>query len=129
MLSKRSLLVRRLATVVLSGLIALPALSQTPAALSDAAYALLLERATAARNNFFIYQDAGSGLNHGDPSGVFGTFTKVHLNAACIDDASGAVGAIGPASRGRSARRCRDSDQSSSRASRSRSGPRLGPRS
>lgn len=60
-------------------------------AVSDAAYPLLTERVTANRASFFVYQDADSGLNHGFPSGFFGSdVNKIHLDAGCIDD-SGAV--------------------------------------
>src|SRR5579863_9063052 len=58
----------------------------TPVGISSPAYAELVNRATAPRNSFFIYLDADSGFNHGVASGVFGAATKVHLNAACIDD-------------------------------------------
>jgi len=58
---------------------------------SDAAYPLLTERVTANRASFFVYQDADSGLNHGFPSGFFGSdINKIRLDAGCIDD-SGAV--------------------------------------
>ena len=56
----------------------------------DGAYSLLNARTHASREAFFVYQDADSGLNHGFPSGFFGsneeTLNKLHLQAACIDD-------------------------------------------
>lgn len=56
-------------------------------AISDAAYPLLTERVAAIRTGFFLYQDADSGLNHGFPSGFFGSdIRKIRLDTACIDD-------------------------------------------
>jgi uncharacterized protein (TIGR03437 family) len=81
-----STLAPRLATLAVAGLLAVPANPDTPNGISSPAYALLLDRATAPRSIFYIYQDADSPFNHGVPSGVFGVYTKVHLNAACIDD-------------------------------------------
>jgi len=83
-----STLAPRLATLVVAGMLAVPANPDTPNGISSPAYALLLDRATAPRSIFYIYQDADSPFNHGVPSGVFGVYTKVHLNAACIDDAA-----------------------------------------
>jgi hypothetical protein len=40
--------------------------------LSDPAYQLLANRTIANRKNFYIYQNADSGFNHGVPSGFFG---------------------------------------------------------
>src|SRR5262245_59940639 len=67
-----------------------------PAAIGDAVYPLLHELTTANQDNFFVYQDADSGLNHGFPSGFFagdGTtdyrddlVKKIQLDAAGIDD-------------------------------------------
>lgn len=37
------------------------------------------------RHSFYVYRDTDSWLNHGFPSGVFGT-KGVNLDAACIDD-------------------------------------------
>src|SRR5438105_4047852 len=54
--------------------------------LSDAAYDLLIQRASANRAGFFVYQDADSGFNHGYPSGFFGNFGTIQIDAACIDD-------------------------------------------
>jgi hypothetical protein len=44
--------------------------------ISDAAYSLLSARAAANRMRFFVYQDADSALNHGFPSGFFGTVNQ-----------------------------------------------------
>lgn len=52
----------------------------------DAIYRLLGDRIASNRTRFYVYRDADSGLNHGFPSGLFGTFAKVHLDAACVDD-------------------------------------------
>lgn len=61
--------------------------------ISDAAYPLLAERVTANRTSFFVYRDANSGLNHGFPSGFFGSdISKISLDAACIDDPNAANG-------------------------------------
>ena len=81
-----STLALRFTTLAIGGMLAVPALSDTPNGISGPGYALLLDRATAPRSNFYIYQDADSAYNHGVPSGVFGAVAKVHLNAACIDD-------------------------------------------
>src|SRR5579883_1086724 len=57
------------------------------------AYAELANRAAADQNNFYVYQVADSGLNHGFPSGLFGSdLSKIHLNAACIDDPTSSMG-------------------------------------
>ncbi len=53
--------------------------------ISDAAFPLLLERTQTNRQAFYVYRDADSGFNHGFPSGVFGTSTKIHINTAAID--------------------------------------------
>ena len=42
-----------------------------PSAVSDAAYGLLTQRITENAANFFVYQNADSGFNHGFPSGFF----------------------------------------------------------
>ena len=42
-----------------------------PSAVSDAAYGLLTQRVTENAANFFVYQNADSGFNHGFPSGFF----------------------------------------------------------
>ncbi|HUD85110.1 MAG TPA: VCBS repeat-containing protein, partial [Xanthobacteraceae bacterium] len=55
------------------------------------AYGVLSQRVGADQSQFFVYQDADSGFNHGFASGVFGT-QQVSINAACIDDTSAAQG-------------------------------------
>ena len=64
--------------------------------LGETAYPLLTERVAANRESFFIYDDVDSGFNHGFPSGFFGnsetTLSKIHLDAACLDDAAAANG-------------------------------------
>lgn len=82
---------------------------------SDAAYALLNELATANEANFFVYEDADSGFNHGFPSGVFaGPTTGPHalspqrltelidgidIDLACVNDPSSADGCTSDPSR------------------------------
>src|SRR5438093_509081 len=56
------------------------------AAISDAAYPLLTQRATAGQTSFFVYRDADSASNHGFPSGFFGAINKIQIDPACIDD-------------------------------------------
>ena len=70
-----------------------------PSDLSNAAYALLVERVTANQTRFDVYQDADSGLNHGFPSGLFGSVGKMHLNTACVDDPSAVSGCSSDPSR------------------------------
>lgn len=53
---------------------------------------LINERAGQARNAFYVYQDNDSADNHGFPSGLFGQTSKIHLDAACIDDAASSTG-------------------------------------
>jgi hypothetical protein len=63
---------------------------------TTAAYSLLTDRAAANLEAFYVYQDADSGFNHGFPSGFFAdspaTLPKIHLDAACLDDASSPMG-------------------------------------
>lgn len=63
---------------------------------TSAAYSVLTGRTEAITANFFVYQDADSGFNHGFPSGLFAdhpaTLQKIHLDSACIDDASSPTG-------------------------------------
>ncbi len=59
---------------------------------STDAYLLLNRRAEANRARFYVYQDAGSGLNRGFPSGFFGNRSTVQLDTACIDDPSSPIG-------------------------------------
>lgn len=56
-------------------------------AVGDLAYTLLAERVRANQSQFFLYNDADSGLNHGFVSGVFGNPPVVQINPACIDAA------------------------------------------
>ena len=54
-----------------------------------AAYQLLNDRVTQNQTNFYVYQDADSGLNHGYPSGEFvgnGDYSLITVNPAAIDD-------------------------------------------
>jgi len=49
----------------------------------------LQSRVTANASNFYVYQDQDAGLNHGFPSGFFGSpgnLGTIHLDAGCIDD-------------------------------------------
>lgn len=55
---------------------------------TEAAYWLLNQRVTANQTNFFVYQDADSGFNHGFPSGFFGAINKIDLDTACVDDST-----------------------------------------
>lgn len=59
--------------------------------LTASAYALLNQRSAANTAQFFVYQNADSGFNHGFASGFFGT-ANVSVNLACIDDPSAADG-------------------------------------
>lgn len=65
---------------------------------TDAAYKVLADRVSANAEAFYVYQDADSGFNHGFPSGLFadipGTLQKIHLNTACVDDASAPTGCM-----------------------------------
>ncbi len=62
--------------------------------ISDCAYQLLNQRASANRNNFHVYKDSDSAFNHGFPSGLFGTIdlTKVGLDSGCVDDPASPTG-------------------------------------
>jgi len=62
--------------------------------ISECAYPLLTQRVNANRNNFFVYKDADSALNHGIPSGLFGSIdlSKVNLDSNCIDDPASSTG-------------------------------------
>lgn len=64
--------------------------------ISDTAYPLLGDRVQANRRSFDVYEDSDSGLNHGFPSGFFAnntdTLSKIHLDAACLDDTNSANG-------------------------------------
>ena len=54
--------------------------------LSEPAYQLLAKRTIANRKNFYVYQNADSGFNHGVPSGFFGATSKINIDTACIND-------------------------------------------
>jgi hypothetical protein len=60
--------------------------------ISDAAYTLLLGRTQTNRQAFYVYWDADSAFNHGFPSGLFGTTSKIHIDAGAIDDLNSATG-------------------------------------
>lgn len=70
-----------------------------PLSLSDGAYLLIAQRVTANQTNFYVYQDADAGLNHGAPSGFFGEFDKIRLEAACVDDPNSPTGCSPDANR------------------------------
>ncbi|HEX3148467.1 MAG TPA: glucoamylase family protein, partial [Gemmataceae bacterium] len=73
-----------------------------PTDISDAAYPLLHKLTSANQANFYVYQDADSGFNHGFPSGLFagdGTtpirqdlIDQIQLNAAGVDDPASPTG-------------------------------------
>ena len=46
----------------------------------------MTERATANQSAFYVYENADSAFNRGFPSGFFGAFTKLKLDAACVAD-------------------------------------------
>jgi len=78
---------------LVSGGILLTASSEAATSpISDAAYALLAERAQTNRQAFYVYRDADSAFNHSFPSGLFGTTSKIHIDAACIDDTNSPTG-------------------------------------
>ncbi|HEV3073967.1 MAG TPA: hypothetical protein VHB47_06070, partial [Thermoanaerobaculia bacterium] len=63
---------------------------------TGAAYSLMAARTAAVTADFYVYQDADSGFNHGFPSGFFAdqptTRQKIHLDSACIDDPAAPTG-------------------------------------
>jgi hypothetical protein len=71
--------------------------------ISDAAYPLLVERVTANRSVFFVYQDADSGFNHAFASGFFASPGNpqdvIELKASCLEDAASPGGCSSDASR------------------------------
>ncbi len=77
---------------ILCGLIFLVAPANPAPGTMEAAYELLHEQVTANRRNFFVYRDADSGLNHGVPSGLFGSIDKLRLDTGCIDDPTAVSG-------------------------------------
>ena len=64
----------------------------TSAAISNRAYEYVAGLVSSNRANFYIYQNADSGLNHSFPSGWYGVINKIHLNAGCIDDPKSSSG-------------------------------------
>ncbi|MEP7338398.1 MAG: hypothetical protein ABI977_11740 [Acidobacteriota bacterium] len=58
--------------------------SFTVGRISDGAYPLLTRRVTANRDNFFIYQNADSAFNRGEPK-LFGMAGRIRFNAAWVD--------------------------------------------
>jgi hypothetical protein len=74
--------------VVVSLAVALPSIAVD----RDAAYSLVSQRVAGNRQVFYVYQDADAGTNHGFASGFFGSFTKIEVDAACVDDAAAANG-------------------------------------
>ena len=66
------------------------------AKLSDCGYQLMNARASAGQNTFYVYKDADSGLNHGFPSGIFGSPTSlinaVVIDSGCIDSVTSPTG-------------------------------------
>jgi hypothetical protein len=60
--------------------------------ISTAAFEVLNARASSHQRNFFVYEDADSGLNHGFHSGFFGAVAKIDLDTACINDPSATDG-------------------------------------
>src|ERR1700722_7742334 len=58
----------------------------SPAPNTDAAYSVLIARTMTNQQAFYVYLDADSGLNHGFPSGLFGTISNIQVNTTCIDD-------------------------------------------
>src|SRR5437773_4805112 len=57
-----------------------------------AAYTLLHRRTDANRQGFFVYQDGDAGPNHGFASGFFGSYEKIEVDSACVDDPASANG-------------------------------------
>lgn len=60
--------------------------------ISDLAYGLLTQRVTTNQTEFYLFQDADSGFNHGFLSGEFGSYTNISLNPACLDDPNSPTG-------------------------------------
>ena len=56
------------------------------AQVSNNAYQLLSSRIAANQSNFFVYQDADSGFNHGFASGYFGQIQSISVDPACVFD-------------------------------------------
>ena len=68
----------------------------TCSTISTCAYKLLAQRVWANSSAFYVYQDADAGVNHGVPSGLFGSFgfdlSKVILNSGCVDSPTSPTG-------------------------------------
>jgi hypothetical protein len=64
----------------------------------SAAYQELHQRAVANASNFYVYQDQDSGLNHGYPSGWFGTISAITIDTGCIDNPADTVTGCYPSS-------------------------------
>ena len=65
------------------------------ASISSCAYQELNQSATEDTNNFWVFKDADSGLNHGVPSGVFVqqvAFSSIVIDTGCVDLATSATG-------------------------------------
>lgn len=88
----RSWAVGTILTALLTSLSSLATTSQASGAVDDSGYQLLNTRATADRNEFYIYQDADSGFNHGFPSGFIGDTSRINVNTSCIDDPASSSG-------------------------------------
>ena len=78
---------------------ALPAKAQSGPSVS-LAYEELRQRIVANTNNFYVYLDQDSGLNHGFPSGFFGTINAITIDTGCIDDPTDSSIGCYPASNG-----------------------------
>ena len=64
----------------------------------SSAYQELHQRAVANATNFYVYQDQDSGLNHGYPSGWFGTTSAITIDTGCIDNPADTVTGCYPSS-------------------------------
>jgi hypothetical protein len=64
----------------------------------SSAYQELHQRAAANANAFYVYLDQDSGLNHGYPSGWFGTTSAITIDTGCIDDPADTVTGCYPSS-------------------------------
>jgi hypothetical protein len=82
----RAAKISSLAALLVAVVAARSARADGVATVTDGAYALIAERVAAASLSFFVYQDADSGLNHGFPSGLFGSIGKIAADPACLDD-------------------------------------------
>jgi hypothetical protein len=64
----------------------------------SSAYQELHQRVVANASNFYVYLDQDSGLNHGYPSGWFGTYTAITIDTGCIDNPADTVTGCYPSS-------------------------------